>query len=50
MSDERAEREPDRRVEGDVAAERVGLRELDEHASWREVYLACHVQVGHDDE
>ena len=28
---------------------RTGLREVDEHASWRDVYRACHVGVGVDD-
>jgi len=28
---------------------RGGLRDLDDHASWREVYDACHVGVGVDE-
>lgn len=28
---------------------RTGLRTTDDHASWREVYAACHVGVGVDD-
>jgi hypothetical protein len=27
---------------------RSGLRRADNHASWREVYRACHVGVGHE--
>ena len=28
---------------------RTGLRTADDHASWRDVYRACHVGVGVDD-
>lgn len=28
---------------------RTGLRTTDRHASWREVYYACHVEVGVND-
>ena len=28
---------------------RTGLRTIDNHASWREVYRACHVGVGVDE-
>ena len=28
---------------------RIGLRTVEEHASWRDVYRACHVGVGVDD-
>lgn len=27
---------------------RTGLRRADNHASWRAVYAACHVGVGHE--
>lgn len=30
-------------------ARRTGLRATEQHASWREVYRACHVGVGIDD-
>jgi len=28
---------------------RTGLRRIDDHASWRAVYRACHIGVGIDD-
>jgi len=30
-------------------SERTGLKATDRHATWREVYHACHVGVGVDD-